>query len=264
MSAATEARQAELDRVLDGQDPGKGLADELFAVVGLLRGQVSLRNALSDLTAPEDARRRLAEAVFGSRVSAEALGVVGAAAGLRWTSGADLTAALERQGVRAVLRAAQQAGTLDAVEEELFRFSRIIAADHALRGVIEDRNASQEGREQLVSDLLSGRAQAATVVLAKRAVGAANRTVALTLDSYLVLAADERSRAIAQVTVARPLTVEQSERLRAALSRQVGREVSLQVSVDPRVIGGVRVQLGDEVIEGTVAGRLDAAERQLN
>ena len=70
--------------------------------------------------------------------------------------------------------------------------------------------------------------------------------------------------AIAVVTVARALTVEQAERLRAALSKQVGREVSLQVTVDPAVIGGVRVQLGDEVIEGTVAGRLDAAERQLN
>ena len=101
-------------------------------------------------------------------------------------------------------------------------------------------------------------------ILGKRAIGAANRTVALTLDSYLRLAAQERSRAIAVVTVARPLTAEQTDRLRAALSKQVGREVSLQVTVDPAVIGGVRVQLGDEVIEGTVAGRLDAAERQLN
>ena len=61
-----------------------------------------------------------------------------------------------------------------------------------------------------------------------------------------------------------PLTADQAERLRAALSRQVGREVTLQVDIDPAVIGGVRVRLGDEVIEGTVAGRLAAAERQLH
>lgn len=264
MSAATDARQAELDRVLDAQDPGNGLADELFAVVGLLAGQVSLRNALSDLTAPAEARRRLTEALLGTRVSAAALALVQAAAGLRWASGADFAAAIERQGIRALLRQAQQAGQLDAVEEELFRFGRIMAADHALRSTLEDRNASQQGREQIVSELLAGKAQEATVALAKRAVGAANRTVTLTIDSYLRLAAEERNRAIAKVTVARPLTAEQSERLRAALSRQVGREVSLQVTVDPSVVGGVRVQLGDEVIDGTVAGRLEAAERQLN
>jgi F-type H+-transporting ATPase subunit delta len=140
----------------------------------------------------------------------------------------------------------------------------VIAADPELRGVLEDRNASAEGRQQLVSDLLDGRALPATVALGRRAIGAANRTVVLTLDSYLRLAAEERSRAIAVVTVARPLTREQADRLRAALSTQVGREVSLQVMVDPAVIGGVRVQLGDEVIEGTVAGKLEAAERQLN
>jgi len=264
MSAATDARQAELDQALDLQDPGHGLSDELFAVVGLLHGQVSLRNALSDVTAPQDARRRLAESVLGGRVSPATVAVVAAAASLRWVSGADLISALERQGVRALLRQAQQAGQLDTVEDELFRFSRIVAADAELRSVLDDRNASVERREELVSDLLTGRALPATVALARRAVGAAYRTVALTLESYLRLAADERSRAIAVVTVARPLTVEQASRLRAALSKQVGREVSLQVSVDPAVIGGVRVQLGDEVIEGTVAGRLDAAERQLN
>jgi len=263
MSAATEARQAELDRALDLQDPGQELSDELFAVVGLLRAQVSLRNALSDLTAPKDARRRLAESVLGGRVSEATVAVVAAAASLRWGSGADLVSALERQGVRSLLRQAQRAGELDTMEEELFRFSRIIAADPELRGVIEDRSASAEGREQLVADLLSGRALPATVAIARRAIGAANRTVGLTLESYLRLAAEERSRAIAVVTVARPLTPEQADRLRAALSKQVGREVSLQVTVDADVIGGVRVLLGDEVIEGTVAGRLGAAERQL-
>ncbi len=264
MSAATQARQAELDRVLDNQDATPALADELFAVVELLSGQVSLRKALSEATAGDAARRELAAAVLGGKVSTATQAVVEAAAGLRWASGADLTAALERQGVRALLRSAQLGKRLDAVEEELFRFSRIVDADHGLRDVLEDRSGSLTGREELVGALLAGKAEDATIALGKRALRAANRTFARTLDSYLALAAAERSRAIAEVTVARPLTDDQAERLRAALSRQVGREVTLQISVDPAVIGGVRVKLGDEVIEGTVAGRLEAAERQLN
>lgn len=264
MSTATQARQAELDRVLDAQEPGRALADELFAVVGLLETQPTLRNALSDLTAPEDARRRLAVAVLEGQVSAGALAVVQAAAGLRWATSGTLVAALERQGVRTLLRTAQAGGQLDAVEEELFRFSRIVASDHELRAALEDRAASLAGRQQLVADLLGGKTSELTLALAQRAVLATERTFELTLEAYLKLAAEQRRRAIAEITVARPLSATQSERLRAALSAQVGREVSLQVSVDPAVLGGVRVKLGDEVIEGTVAGRLQAAERQLN
>lgn len=264
MSAATQARQAELDRILDSREPDRGLADELFAVVGLLESQPALRKALSDLTAPEDARRQLADSVLGGQVSAGALAVVKSAAGLRWTTSGALVAALERQGVRALLGAAQTGGELDQVEEELFRFSRIVAADPALRAALEDRAASLTGRQQLVAELLDGRARGTTVTLAQRAVRATERTFALTLEAYLQLAAEQRRRAIAEVTVARPLTDVQAARLRAALSAQVGREVTLQVNVDPAVLGGVRVKLGDEVIEGTVAGRLHAAERQLN
>ncbi|MCA0252245.1 MAG: F0F1 ATP synthase subunit delta [Actinobacteria bacterium] len=264
MSAATEARQAELDRVLDAQEPIRTLADELFAVADLLESQAALRTALSDLTAPEDVRRQLAAAVLKGQVSAGAVAVIQAAAGLRWASGSALAAAVERQGVRAVMHAAQAAGELDTVEEELFRFSRIVVADHGLRDALEDRTASIPGRQQLIADLLAGKALDATLVLAQRAVRAADRTFELTLESYLRLAAAQRQRAIAEVTVARPLSAEQAERLRTALSAQVGREVSLQVVVDPSVLGGVRVKLGDEVIEGTVAGRLEAAERQLN
>lgn len=264
MSAATEARQAELDRILDAQEPDRALAGELFAVVGLLESQPTLRNALSDLTASADARERLASDLLESQVSASALAVVQGAAGLRWASSGGLTAALERQGVRSLLRTAQVAGQLDRVEDELFRFSRIVVGDRALRATLEDRTASVPGRQQVVADLLHGKALEITEALAQRAVRASDRTVELTLEAYLRLAADQRRRAIAEVTVARPLTATQAERLRVALSAQVGREVSLQVSVDPAVLGGVWVKLGDEVIEGTVAGRLHAAERQLN
>ena len=114
-----------------------------------------------------------------------------------------------------------------------------------------------------LAGLLSGKVLPSVARLAKRAVAARQRTFDLTVEGYLKAAAELRERAVATVTVAQPLAPEQEERLRAALSRQVGREVNVRVVIDPTVVGGVRVSLGDEVIEGTVAGRLTDAQRKL-
>jgi F-type H+-transporting ATPase subunit delta len=263
MNAAAGARLSELDRVLDAREASPELAAELFAVADLLGGQAQLRNALADPTVDDRRRRELAAGVFGSRLSSTATRVVAAAAGLRWGTSSGLLLAVDRQGVRTLLLHALAAGTLDTVEEELFRFARTVVADQPLRRAINNRTAPLEVRQQLVTDLLTGRVDADAVQLARRAVAMSTVSFEATIEDYLGLAADVRSRAVATVTVARPLAADQHERLQAALERQLGRQVNLQVIVDPAVLGGARVQVGDEVIEGTVAGRLAAAEKQL-
>ncbi len=263
MSTAAEARSSELDRVLDAQAQSPELAAELFAVADLLGGQAQLRNAMADPTVSDDRRSEFASGVFGSRVGASAAAVVSAAVGLRWGRASGLVAAIDRQGVRALLGHAQVEGKLDTVEDELFRFARTVVADQGLRRALDDRSAPVPLRQQLVTDLLASRADEDTVSLARRAVSAAKVSFNTSVEGYLALAAAIRARAIATVTVARPLATEQKERLQAALERQLGRQVNLQVIIDPSVVGGARVQVGDEVIEGTVAGRLAAAEKQL-
>lgn len=263
MNAATEARQSELDRLTDSTRPSAELAAELFAVADLLGEQASLRNALADPTSADDRRRGMADAVFGTRISAAAAKVVGEAAALRWGTGGRMAAALERQGLRALFATAQVAGRLDAVEDELFRFSRTVVSDPALRGALDDRNAPVAVRQQLVSDLLEGKADAITVQLAQRAVASTSRTFELAVEGYLRLAAATQQRQVAVVTVAQPLDDDQRGRLQAVLAEQLDRQVTLQVLVDPSVLGGARVRVGDEVIEGTVAGRLSAARQQL-
>lgn len=263
MSSAVQERLSELDGVLDSVRITPELAEELFAVVDLLDRQPALRRALTDPGAEADARDALLKALFGERLTEPTRTVLRAAAGQRRGSASGLAAALERQAVRAVLSSAQLAGTLDAVEDELFRFERLVAGDPALRSAISDRTAPLDVRQRLVSDLLENRADAATTYLARRAVAARTRSFELTVGGYLTLAAALRQRALAHVVVARPLTAEQHDRLTAVLARQLGRPVSLQVVVDPDVIGGVRVTVGDEIIEGTVAGRLEDARRQL-
>lgn len=264
MSNALEARLSELDAALDRQQVTPQLAEELFAVVDLLDAQPALRRALTDPGLEPNARGALIDSLFGSRVSAATVQVLREAVQLRWGGPAALVAALDRQGVRAVATSAQQAGTLDQVEDELFRFGRLVAGEPALRSALSDRSASLGARQQLVSDLLDGRADAATIYLSRRAVAARTRSFDLTLGGYLAVAAAQRGRAVAHVVVARPLTDEQHQRLVTALGGQLGRGVSLQVVVDPGVLGGMRVTVGDELIEGTVADRLELARRQIS
>lgn len=262
-SAAEESRLGALDRVLDEQQPAATLAGELFAVVDAVQEQPALRRSLTDPGLTEDQRKSLVRQLFGNRVSPAAATVVEQAVGMRWGGGRSFLTAVERQGVRAELRAAQQAGQLDNLEEELFRFARTVAADAGLSEALRDRRTDVAARRSLVQNLLTGKVQQATLVLAQRAVAGRQGSFDDTVEHYLELAADLRHRGLATVRVAQPLTPAQHERLRAALSRQVGREIAMHVIVDPEVLGGVRVELGDEVIEGTVAGRLDDATRRL-
>jgi F-type H+-transporting ATPase subunit delta len=263
ISAAEESRLSSLDRVLDGQTVNSTLAGELFAVVDVLESQPALRRNLTDPGIPSDQRRALTRRVLEGKISRSAVAVVEEAAALRWPGGRAFGLALERQGARAELRAAQQSGGLDDVEEELFRFGRAVVGSPGLSAALRDRGTPPEARVALVESLLDGKVHEATIVLARRAVSAREGSYLDTLDFYLARAAELRRRGLATVRVAQPLTAEQWARLRAALSRQVGREVAMHVIVDPEVLGGVRVELGDEVIEGTVSARLSGARRQI-
>jgi len=285
VSVAGEARLTELDHVLDGLvekgsvdrnliqtvvakvtgAPTEGevaaLSGDLFAVVDALDSSIALRRALTDPATAPASRQQLAHNLLDGKVSKAAVRIVIEAVEMRWGGGRILTAALERQAIRAQLFIAEQEGQLEEAEDELFRFARLVESDAGLRSALADRAVSLEGRQQLVDELLSGRSSATTVLLAKRAVGARERTFAHTIEGFVTLAAAQKNRVVATVRVAQPLTSDQRDRLRASLSKQAGREVALQEIIDPGVLGGIRVELGDEVVEGTVAGRLQAAQR---
>lgn len=264
MSHAQEARLNVLDHVLDEQQPVDGLSADVFAIVDVLESQPTLRRSLTDPSTPPPARRNLAHGVLDGKVNAEAVQIVAEAATQRWSGGREFTAAVERQGVRAELRRAVAERQLDDVEDELFRFERLVQSEAGLRDAIGDRAVPLMHRQELVAHLLEGKVMLITIALAKRAVKARQRTFAATVEGYLNLAAEARNRATAVVRVARPLDEEQSNRLRAVLAKQVGREVDLHVIVDASVLGGVRVEMGDEVLEGTVAARLEDARRKFH
>ena len=194
--------------------------------------------------------------VFGAHLQA-AGDLVAAAGEQRWGSSTDLPDALERLGVIAIVQAAGDDG--DRVERELFSFGRTVTESADLRDALSEPSRSIADKQALIRSLLEPTAAPATVRLAQETVTGARRTVSAAVEDLIEITAEARSRDVATVRTAHELSDQQLERLAAALGRQSGRDVQVNVVVDPDVLGGVRVEIGDDVIDGTIASRLDDA-----
>jgi F-type H+-transporting ATPase subunit delta len=247
---AIAAAQEGLETLLAGltATDAAGLGDGLFGVTGALAGSPGLRRALTDPSRDGAAKATLVSGLVRSR----------------WSASADLTDATEQLAVSSVLAGAEKAGRLEAVEDELFRFSRTIAGDQGLRDAFSARTPGGDRKGDLVRGLIGDRAAPETTRLAVQAASAPRglRTEKA-LESFVEAAARRRRQLVAQVIAATPLTQGQQQRLAAALQRIYGRAVRLNVDIDPAVVGGIRVEVGGEVIDGTVVGRLDDARRRL-
>ena len=240
------------------------LAGELFDVAALLDREKTLRRVLTDPSRSADARSELVIGVLGGQVTDATSDLLSAAVRARWSQPRDLADAVELLAVEALVASAEQAGRLDTVEDELFRAGRIIAGSHRLRSALADRSAPVENRVELVDDLLSDKVTGETMRLVRQAVSAPRgRSLDDTLETYGTVAAERRSRLVATVTAAVPLTESQRDRLGAILAQAYGHEVQLNVQLDPDLIGGLRVEIRDEVIEGSVLARLADARRRL-
>lgn len=255
-----------LDQVVAGADAGalRTLADELFAVLGVLDRQRVLRRHLTDPGTPEDARDRLARGLFGGKVGDAALNVVAGLATARWSMPSDLLEAVETLARRVEFISAERAGALEDVEDELFRFSRILAAQPRLLELLSDQRAPVDGRVALLERVIAGKVTPTTAALLDQTVREPRgRSLELVVGKLAELAAAMRSRSVARVVAAAPLTDEQESRLAQALSRIFGRAVSVHVDLDPDVLGGLVIRVGDEVIDGSVAARLIKARQEL-
>lgn len=240
------------------------LADDLLAVASVLVGEPALRRALSDPSRSGADRSRLADAVFGGHLAEPSLSVLGAMVTVRWSSPIDLVEAAEQLGVDAVLVGAERAGVLAEVEDELFRFGRIVEGHPPLRAVLGDETAPVGRRAAVVDDLLEGKVRPATARLARLAVtGLGGRGFEASLERLVELAAARRDRSVVRVRVAAPITEEQERSLAAALAVEYGRQVSLKVEVDQSLIGGAIVRAGSDLYDGSVARRIAEARRRL-
>lgn len=240
------------------------LGDELFAVTRLIATQSSLRRLLADPAVGPESRAGLLRQVLGRDVGAPALEVATGLVSARWSSSLDLVEVMEVLARRATLGAAEKDGSLDDVEDELFRFGRILDREPQLSRLLSDTAQPEEGRVALLDSVLGTRVSAVASQLLRQTVRLPRgRHLDIAAEELAELAAARRQRYVAHIRTAVALTPEQEERLSASLTRLYGRPMSLQVELDERLLGGLVVEVGGEVIDGSVAGRLAAAARHL-
>ncbi|MGI9008838.1 MAG: F0F1 ATP synthase subunit delta [Streptosporangiaceae bacterium] len=264
--ASLAAVKERLSAVLAGGQDGQAneLGGELFAVVGLLDREPGLRSALSDPSRDQQARAGLVDALLASQVSAPAVELLTALVTLRWSGPGDLADAAEQLAVLAVAESADRAGNLDELEDELFRFGRIVQGNPDLRTALSNQFVPAEGRRSVVTELVEGKVgDPALLLITQAAAHPRGRSLDAGLEMYADLAAELRERLVAEVRVAVPLTADQRTRLAAALVAAYGHDVHLNVVLDPEVLGGMSVRIGDQLINGSVASRLADLRRDL-
>jgi F-type H+-transporting ATPase subunit delta len=263
MRGASKQSLARAEEALAGAAVTEGLGSELFSVAKVLDTNGALRRALTDPARSAEGRTGLVRQLFDGKVSAQTLEILTAAVVGRWVSSRDLANALDDLSVQAEVAYADQQGSLDELEDQLFRLDRVVAVERVLADKLSDRSIPLAPRQELIHGLLQGKADPVTVRLAERAVDGRGRNFATSLRAYQVAAAARRQASIATVRAATDLTEAERGRLAELLGRQYGRQIQLNVIVDPSVVGGVRVDIGDEVIDGTIAARLDEAQRRI-
>jgi F-type H+-transporting ATPase subunit delta len=165
---------------------------------------------------------------------------------------------------RALFEVARADGTLDEVEDELFRFARAYESNDSLRSTLSDQSIPTAKRQAIVEDLLGSSATPTTVQLISMVVGSGrSRELTAIVDALVQRASAAKDRTVAEVRTAVALTEDQQTRLSAALANATGKQVNLKVIVDASVIGGLVATVGDVVIDGTVRTRVEQLKARL-
>jgi len=241
-----------------------GFAIDLFVVADAISGSTQLRGILSDTSTESEAKNALIERVFGKKVSASAVEFVKKVAALRFSRSMDLVIVLEQLGVYAAAATASKTNLLDQVQSELFTFQQVVTSDRDLQFALSNKSAPNETKLALVDALIGSKANSVTQALVRQAVGSARgRRVAIVIDQFAKQVAAYGDSLVATITVSKELEQGQVERLRSTLASTYGRQISLNIEIDPSILGGMVVQIAGEIIDGSVSTRLQNLKLQL-
>jgi F-type H+-transporting ATPase subunit delta len=235
-------------------------ARELFATARIVGDSSQLSGALADPAAAAAARSRVVADVFGSAFSETSVSLLTTAVEQRWSSAAELVDGIEELAVRAAAISAPSAD----VDGELFAVTRLIAENPELELALGSRLGDDAAKGALTDTLLEGRASAATALIVSSLVmQARGRRVRPLLSHAIDIVADQRDSIVATVHTATPLSAAQSERLSAVLAKRYGKKIGLNAVIDSSVVGGLRVQVADDVIDASVVARLTELRQRL-
>ncbi|MBX7445534.1 MULTISPECIES: F0F1 ATP synthase subunit delta [unclassified Arthrobacter] len=247
------------------------LAKELFGILEMVDSSAGLRRALTDPSRNGDEKSALVRKLVGGKVSADAAEIAGGLASSRWASARDIGDALETLAATVVISVAENKSAVSAsgitgleeLENELFSFNQAVASSHEVQRALSEPQASAAAKAALAEKLVPGASEEAKVLITQAVTQPRGIKATRLVERFAELAAKRQQRWIATVSVTRPLTSTQLTRLQAGLNALYGRELKVNVNVDPALIGGIRVQVGDEVLDASVIARLNELQRQL-
>jgi F-type H+-transporting ATPase subunit delta len=244
-------------------DAASALSSDLFVVVNALGQNVALRRAITDPSRSSEDKEGLLKQLFGSRISDKALAIAVVAVSNRWSSPSDLLIATEQIAIQAEAGAANSRGELDKLEDEIFTFGRALAANQDLRNALNGNPDAISEKRALVDQVLKGATSSTRALVGQVVNGLWGRNIETALSDIAYATAEHRNLVVALVQSAIELSADQKAKLAAALSKQVGQPVRVNVETNPKVIGGVSIRFRDELIDGTVISRMAEASQAL-
>ena len=237
-------------------------ATDLFTVLTVLSSSVGVRRALTDNSRDASSKAELISNLFGKNIGAQAQALIASASSLRWSNPAELADAIERLAVEAEASAAEKNNELEKLEDQLFDFTRVLVANPDLRQALNTSADSDAGKVALLEAVVKGKYANSTLNLLRRVVVLRRgRSIDSTLTTYSHYVSTRRDRLVAHVKSAVVLSDVQRIKLVAALTKQMGKEVHVNIEIDPKVLGGISIRYADDVIDGTIFNRLVQAGR---
>ena len=257
------AARTALDAAVKGVDAqaASTLSAELFFAADVLGSNISVRRALTDTSRDAAAKGTLIKDLLASKVGKATVGLLTDLSALRWSGAKDLVQVIEQLAIEAEATAANISGELDRVENEMFVISSTVSNSSELRKAF--KSDAHVAKAQLVAELLKNASSSTTKLVSQMVNAWRGRSIESAFADYQWALAARRNRVIALVRIAAPISQAQQDRLGAALDKQVGQPVRMNIEIDPAVLGGVSVKFADEMVDGSVSNRLAGAARAL-
>ncbi|HZU78698.1 MAG TPA: ATP synthase F1 subunit delta [Acidimicrobiales bacterium] len=275
-------------------DRGVILAEDMNAVAHLVSRTNDLAVVITDFAVPAGARRAVLQDLLASRVDPLVVRIVLRAVTTERADELPTTLhdlyellrhhhdlgpeelraeepTLSRTGWRAfasgyaaaVFEDVEQASELEDIEDELFRFTRIVESNGELRSALSDPSRSVEGRKALLDTLLAGKVRPATLALVAVLLQGHVRDLVASLDWLVEQAARARGWRVARVRTARPIGADEQHDLSGAMEHLTNQPVELQITEDPALIGGAVIQIGDLLVDASARHRLEQLQEHL-
>jgi len=264
--ASVLALRKTLAEVVNKQSPTElaQFANDLFVILSVLSSSIGVRRALTDNARDASAKAELISNLFGKNISSAAQSLLASAASLRWSSPGEIADAIENLAVEAESAVADKNSELEKLENQLFDFARVLKANPDLRQALNTSADTDEGKLALLEAVVKGKYSSSTLNLLRKVVTLRRgRSIDATLAAYSHYVSSRKDRLVAHVKSAVELSSSQIEKLVAALTKQMGRPVHINLEIDPKVLGGISIRYADDVIDGTIVNRIAEAGRAL-